>query len=233
MTMYCVNCGVKLGDAEKSCPLCATAVFHPDLPHPQGEPLYPADRLPAPQVSSRGGQIILTALFLIPLLICLQCDLLVKGSITWSGYVAGALITAYVTFVLPRWFRKPNPAVFCPVTFLSVLVYLLYINFAVEGNWFLTFALPVTCGVGLIFTAVAVLLRYLRRGRLYIFGGALMALGLFMVLVEYLLCVTFEPIRFYGWSVYPLTVLLILGGMLIFLAVNRGAREKMEKRFFI
>ena len=231
--MYCVNCGVKLGDAEKSCPLCGTAVFHPDLPQPQGEPLYPAERYPAPQVSSRGGQIILTALFLIPLLICIQCDLLVKGGITWSGYVSGALILAYVVLVLPQWFRRPNPTVFCPVNFLTAGLYLLYINHAVDGNWFLSFALPVTAGIGLICTAVAVLLKYLRRGRLYIFGGALMALGAFMVLVEYLLCITFEPIRFYGWSVYPMTVLLILGGMLIFLAVNRRAREKMEKRFFI
>lgn len=231
--MYCVNCGVKLGDAEKSCPLCGTAVFHPDLPQPQGEPLYPAERYPAPQVSSRGGQIILTALFLIPLLICIQCDLLVKGGITWSGYVSGALILAYVVLVLPLWFRRPNPAVFCPVNFLTVGLYLLYINHAVDGSWFLSFALPVTAGIGLICTAMTVLLKYLRRGRLYIFGGALMALGAFMVLVEYLLCITFEPIRFYGWSVYPMTVLLILGGMLIFLAVNRRAREKMEKRFFI
>ena len=231
--MYCVNCGVKLGDAEKSCPLCGTAVFHPDLPQPQGEPLYPAERYPAPQVSSRGGQIILTALFLIPLLICIQCDLLVKGGITWSGYVSGALILAYVVLVLPQWFRRPNPAVFCPVNFLTAGLYLLYINHAVDGSWFLSFALPVTAGIGLICTAMTVLLKYLRRGRLYIFGGALIALGAFMVLVEYLLCTTFEPIRFYGWSVYPMTVFLILGGMLIFLAVNRRAREKMEKRFFI
>ena len=231
--MYCVNCGVKLGDAEKSCPLCGTAVFHPDLPQPQGEPLYPAERYPAPQVSSRGGQIILTALFLIPLLICIQCDLLVKGGITWSGYVSGALILAYVVLVLPQWFRRPNPPVFCPVNFLTAGLYLLYINHAVDGSWFLSFALPVTAGIGLICTAMTVLLKYLRRGRLYIFGGALIALGAFMVLVEYLLCITFEPIRFYGWSVYPMTVFLILGGMLIFLAVNRRAREKMEKRFFI
>ena len=231
--MYCVNCGVKLGEAEKTCPLCATAVFHPDLPHPRGEPLYPADRPPVPQVSPRGGQIILTALFLIPLLICLQCDLLVKGSITWSGYVTGALITAYVVAVLPMWFRRPNPAVFCPVSFLAAGLYLLYINQVTTGDWFLSFALPVTAGVGIICTTVAVLLRYLRRGRLYIFGGALMALGAFMPLMELLLCVTFEPIGFYGWSVYPMTALLILGGMLIFLAINRRAREKMEKRFFI
>ena len=122
---------------------------------------------------------------------------------------------------------------FCPVNFLTAGLYLLYINWATDGSWFLSFALPVTAGIGLICTAMTVLLKYLRRGRLYIFGGALMALGTFMVLVEYLLCITFEPIRFYGWSVYPMTVLLILGGMLIFLAVNRRAREKMEKRFFI
>ena len=231
--MYCVNCGVKLGEAEKSCPLCATAVFHPDLPGPKGEPLYPAQRYPAPQVSSRGGQIILTALFLIPLLICIQCDLLVKGRITWSGYVAGALVTAYAVLVLPLWFRRPNPAVFCPVSFLAVGLYLLYINLVTGGNWFVSFALPVTAGVGLICTTVAVLLRYLRRGRLYIFGGAMMVLGAFMLLVEFLLCATFEVIRFYGWSLYPMTALMILGGMLIFLAVNRRAREKMEKRFFI
>lgn len=231
--MYCVNCGVKLGDAEKSCPLCGTAVFYPDIPRPQGEPLYPADRLPAPQVSSRGGQIILTALFLIPLLICLQCDLLVKGSITWSGYVAGALVTAYAVLVLPHWFRRPNPVIFCPVSFTVAALYLMYINFATEGNWFLSFALPVTAGVGLICTAVTALLRYLRRGRLYIFGGALIVLGSFMLLVEFLLCITFEPIRFYGWSLYPLSALVVLGGMLIFLAINRRAREKMEKRFFI
>ena len=231
--MYCVNCGVKLGDAEKICPLCSTAVFHPDLPRSQGEPLYPGERYPVPQVSSRGSQIILTALFLIPLLICIQCDLLVKGRITWSGYVAGGLITAYVLLVLPRWFRRPNPVVFCPVDFLTAGLYLLYINYAVDGDWFLSFALPVTGGLGLIFTAVTALLKYLRRGRLYIFGGAMSLLGVFMLLVEFLLCITFEPIRFYGWSLYPMTVLLILGGMLIFLAVNRRAREKMEKRFFI
>ena len=231
--MYCVNCGVKLGDAEKSCPLCGTAAFHPDIPRPQGEPLYPADRLPAPQVSSRGGQIILTALFLLPLLICLQCDLLVAGRITWSGYVAGALVTAYVLLVLPHWFRRPNPVIFCPVSFGVAALYLMYINYAVRGSWFLSFALPVTAGVGLISTAVTALLRYLRRGRLYIFGGAMIVLGAFMLLVEFLLCVTFTAIRFYGWSLYPLSALAVLGGMLIFLAVNRRARERMEKRFFI
>jgi ABC-type transport system involved in multi-copper enzyme maturation permease subunit len=98
--MYCVNCGVKLADSEQVCPLCATAVFHPDIRRREGEPLYPRDRNPGPQVSSRGAQIIATALFLLPLLVCLLCDLQLSGRVSWSGYVAGGLITGYVIFVL-------------------------------------------------------------------------------------------------------------------------------------
>lgn len=231
--MYCVNCGVKLADTEKTCPLCATAVFHPDIIRPEAEPLYPENKLPAPQVSSRGAQIIATAAFLLPMLICFQCDLLINRSLTWSGYVIGGLLTAYVIIVLPQWFRRPNPVVFCALDFLTTGLFLLYINFAARGNWFLTFAFPVTLFLGLLCTTVTALLRYVRKGALYIFGGAMIALGVFMPLMEYLLYLTFEPIRFFGWSFYPLSALAVLGGMLIFLALNRRAREKMEKKFFI
>ena len=231
--MYCVNCGVKLADTENKCPLCGVAVFHPDIQRPRAEPLYPEDRMPEPLRHSRGGQIILTALFLLPLLICLQCDLLIRGRITWSGYVAGALILSYVVLVLPQWFRKRNPVVFCPVDFAVAGLYLWYINFAADGDWFLSFGLPVVGFLGLLSTAVAALLRYVPRGALYTIGGGVLALGAFMPLMEYLLCLTFPPIRFLGWSLYPLTALVILGGTLIFLAINRRAREKMERKFFI
>lgn len=231
--MYCVNCGVKLADSEKTCPLCGTAVFHPDIQRPDGERLYPENKLPGYQVSSRGAQIITTALFLLPLLICLQCDIMIKGSITWSGYVAGALMFGYVVFVLPQWFRRPNPVVFCGCDFAAAGLFLLYINLATGGSWFLSFAFPVTGVVGLIITALVALLRYVRRGALYIVGGAALALGAFMPLMEFFLVITFPRIRFLGWSLYPLTALALLGGTLIFLAINRRAREKMERKFFI
>lgn len=231
--MYCVNCGVKLVDTEQSCPLCQTPVFHPDIRPQEAEPMYPKDRLPAAQVTSRGAQIIATAVFLLPMLICFQCDLLIQGRITWSGYVIGSLLCAYTVFVLPGWFRRPHPVIFCAAAFLAVGLFLCYINLATGGDWCLSFAFPVTGFMGLLATAVTALCRYLRRGKLFIIGGALMALGLFMPLMEYLLCVTFDSIRFFGWSLYPLTSLVIVGGTLIFLAINRRAREKMERKFFL
>ena len=65
----------------------------------------------------------------------------------------------------------------------------------------------------------------------YIFGGAFMVLGIFMLLIEYLLSITFA-LNLIGWSIYPLVVLLLFGGMLTFLGINSNIREKLERRFF-
>ncbi|MBE6982671.1 MAG: hypothetical protein E7435_00060 [Ruminococcaceae bacterium] len=231
--MYCVNCGVKLADTEKVCPLCGVIAYHPDIPQGRGEPLYPPYKYPERRVSPKGTKIIISTLFLIPLLITLLCDIQLNARITWSGYVIGGLIVAYVTFALPWWFQKPNPAIFLPCAFASVALYLLYISIYTEGYWFLSFALPVTVGVALIATAVTVLLWYLRKAALYIIGGAAIVTGLFIPLIEFLSYITFESIHFLGWSFYPMIVLVLLGGMLIFLAICRPARETMERRFFV
>lgn len=231
--MYCVNCGVKLADSQKKCPLCGTAAYHPDIPRPEGAPMYPENSMPAPQLKPRTAQIIASALFLLPMLITFQCDFRVSGGVTWSGYVIGALLTAYCVFVLPHWFRRPDPAVCCAVDFAAVGLYLLYINHVTAGDWFLTFALPVTAAFGLIFTVVTALLNRLRRGRIFVLGGTLGALGLFVLLIEVLLWITFAPVAFYGWSLYPMTVLLVLGLTLILLGANHRAREKIQRKFFM
>ena len=231
--MYCINCGVKLADTEKRCPLCGTVVFHPELNRPEAEPLYPQDQVPVPKVSSRIANVIVTAAFLLPILITLLCDLQMNGGVTWSGFVIGALVVGYVILVLPTWFRKPNPVIFVPCGFVAVGLYLLYISLATGGHWFLSFGFPVTGAVGLIVTTVVTLLRYVRRGRLYVFGGAAIALGAFMPVMELLMNLTFHFQKFKWWSLYPMIPLVLLGGVLIFLAAYRPARESMERKFFI
>lgn len=231
--MYCVKCGVKLADTEQNCPLCGTVVFHPDLDRNPEAPLYPARDLPSPGARSRAPQILMTLLFFLPLLTVLLCDLEFSRRITWSGYVVGALFVGYVVLILPAWFRSPNPVIFVPCSFAAAAIYLLYINFAVGGHWFLSFALPITGGTALIVTTVIVLLRNVRRGRLYIFGGASIAFGLLMLLLEFLMSITFDGIQFIGWSFYPMNALAMSGGFLIFLGIYRPARETMERLFFL
>lgn len=231
--MYCIKCGVELADTEKKCPLCQTVVFHPELEQPKGEALYPRESYPAQQVSSKAVHVVLITLFLLPAVITFLCDLQINDTVTWSGFVIGALALCYTLVVLPGWFKKPNPVVFVPCDFAAVGVYLLYIDLATAGGWFLSFALPVVGALGLIVTAVVTLCRYLRRGRLYVFGGALLALGAFMPLMGFLLNWTFFTPGFAFWSLYPTVALALLGGMLIYLAISRTARETMHRKFFI
>lgn len=231
--MYCVKCGVKLSDTEKKCPLCSTVPYHPEIKQSEAERLYPLNRKPVLKVSTFGIMMVITALFLTPAVITFLCDLKINGAVTWSGYVMGALFVTYCSLALPFWFRKPNPVIFVPCSFASVILFLLYISLTTGGNWFLSFAFPVAGGVGIIITAVVTLMRYTRGGVLYILGGAMVLLGAFMLLVEFLVIFTFRHVSFTGWFIYPMVPSVLFGGLLIFFAICRPARESLSRKFFI
>ena len=175
------------------------------------------------------GMIIL--LFLIPLLLCLFSDFHPDGRLDWFGYVAGGLALGYIVLALPLWFRNPNPVIFTPCNFAAAILYLWYIDLATQGNWFLTFALPTTAGFALIVCTVVTLLHYVKRGKLYICGGAFIGLGAWVLGIEYCLVHTFQ-LAFIGWSVYPLVVLGMFGANLIYLAINGAAREMLARKLF-
>ena len=184
--MYCVKCGVELADSEKVCPLCGTRAFHPDMPPQQGEPPYPPDPRPHMEEVSRSGVLfILTVLALLPAVLFILCDWRINGTIVWSGYASGGVALLYIMVALPLWFRRPNPVIFVPIDFAAIGLYLLYINFATGGHWFLSFAFPVTGAIGLLVTAMVTLLRYLPGGHLYVVGGGLILSGGLAVLIEF------------------------------------------------
>lgn len=232
--MYCIKCGVELADSEKNCPLCGLKVYHPELEKPKNiEYPYPKFEHLGEQVSRFGLMMMLTVIFVLPILLTLICDISINHTVSWSGYVIGGVITTYVLFILPTWFRRPNPVIFVPVDFATIGLFVLYIDLVNRGGWFLTFALPLISGIGMIVTAVVTLMRYLPNGVLYIIGGAMIAFGGFTVLIDHLVNITFHTGRGLFWSWYPLTVFAVLGLFLIFVAICRPVRESLKKKFFI
>ena len=183
----------------------------PDLPRSESEAPFPADNRVLPEDVNRSGVLfILTALTLLPAVLCIVCDWRINGSIVWSGYAAGGVALLYITVVLPLWFRHPNPVIFVPVDFAAIALFLLYINFAVGGHWFLSFAFPVTGAIALLVTAVVTFMRYVPGGALYIFGGALILTGGLNVLIESPAShITFGIEGMFVWSIYPLTVCVL------------------------
>ena len=230
--MYCANCGVKLADTEKRCPLCGTEAYHPNIERPEVTPLFPNDFVPKRELGKTSIHIVILTLFLIPIFVTLYCDYYLNHIITWSPYVIFALLSIYIIAILPFWFKKPTPAIFVPVDFLAIALFLLYINFATDGNWFLTLAFPLITYLGLAVTATSILLYYLKKGHLYVIGSFFIALGLYMNFIELFLVITFK-VSFYGWSIYPMIPLVLLGLAIIIISISRNARAVLTRKLHI
>lgn len=230
---YCIKCGVELADSEKECPLCHTAVIHPEVKSGDGEPLYPRDNHQKERVSNGGLLFIITVMYVCPAIIVALCDLKINSAITWSGFVISALLLVYVIVVLPIWFKKPNPVIFTPVDFGAVGLFLLYVNYHTNGDWFLSLAFPITGAVCIIVTTVVTLVKYVQKGYLYIFGGAIIATGALTMLIELMINVTFSISEFYFWSLFSFIPCFLLGMALIVIAICKPLKESLKQKFFI
>ncbi|MBQ3489913.1 MAG: hypothetical protein IJA86_04920 [Clostridia bacterium] len=230
--MYCIKCGVALADTEKHCPLCGTVVYHPELTQKEAPPTYPPYRKPKQRINRRGVLFLISVIYLILAAQLFVCEFSIFNTFHWSLYAVGGLIFSYIAVILPMWFYRPNPVIFVPCDFAAAALYLWFINELTNGDWFLTFACPIAFGTGLLTTAILALSRYLRKGKLFVFGGASVLVGALTVMIEILLSITFA-LRFYFWSVYPLIGFVLLGIALIIIGVCRPLRESLTKKFFV
>ena len=63
--MYCINCGVKLADTEKKCPLCNTAPCEASIQREPARALYPKNHYPEASVKRGAVNGTILILFLI------------------------------------------------------------------------------------------------------------------------------------------------------------------------
>ena len=228
--MYCVKCGVKLTDGAESCPLCGTPVWNP-ASGPERE-LYPCnypeqlfnERIPALAFIT----VVLCAICLSCLIACLKTF----GSVAWSGYVMLGIAAVYVMAFLPMWFRHPHPLIFVPVGFAAACVYLLYINEIAGGHWFLSFAFPAVMLVCVLTTGTIALYRYVKKGKLIITGGLLIAIGGASMLLELFQHITFGT-EMFTWSLYSVSAFGVFGAFLILAGLIPHWRDYLERKFFL
>ena len=230
--MYCIKCGVELSDGQEICPICNTRVYHPDLPV-QASPTYPKRDFASEAFNRQGLLLAITLLLSIPLLLPLVFDVIWHAQSTWSGFVTGGVVLGSVVFLLTLWFKRPNPAVFVPCDFAALLLYLFYIDLQINGGWFWGFALPVTATLGVIVTATATLSHYCKGAGLYIWGGGIIGVGIWTVLIEFLIFSTFAVRSAVWWSLCSFLSLFLLGMLLIVVAIIKPLKESLYKIFFI
>ena len=231
--MYCVRCGVRLQDGAAFCPLCHTPVRDPD-----GEPEKKAEEKNYPDTLPRHhNEVDLPTLFfltalaalviVVELLVCIR----LYGELRWGGFAAGGVLLFYIIAVLPFWFRKPFPEIFVPVDFLAAGVFVWYVAFATGGSWYWSFAFPLIAISGGLTVGLLCLLKYVKRGKIFILGGFLVLLGGFMLLIELFEHITFQTPMFL-WSIFPMAGFLTAGLFLLIAGMIRPLHRALAKRFF-
>ena len=229
--MYCVKCGVRLLDGVARCPLCQTPVWNPDEAL-AAEPSF-SDRYPIPPESRRYPilaflTVLLLAVNLSTLILCLT----LYGRVSWSGYVMSACAVVYFSFIFPFWFKRREPLIFVPLAFLYISGYLLYICLYTGGDWFLSFAFPVTMIVGALTTASVALFRGGKRRRLIKTGGLLVAIGCSTMLIEFFEALSFGT-KMFLWSLYPVCAFSLIGLFLILCGLIPPWRAYVERKLFL
>ena len=85
-------------------------------------------------------------------------------------------------------------------------------------------------GSGILLSSVIVRY-YVRRGILYIAGGAFILIGLYALFIEWLINRNFSVSDKILWAYYPMIAFVLIGIMLIIIAIVKPLRESLRKRF--
>lgn len=229
--MYCVQCGVKLADGEKSCPLCGIPVMFPGLtdmdPHLKYSDRYPRENEHGKYALLGFLTAVAAVVCLVSLIVCLRSF----GGVSWSGYVMLGTALAWIILIFPFWFRRPNPFIFLPVDFAAACGFLLYICLYNRMNWFLSFAFPVTALLcGLTLTGTALFLN-IKKDRIFVAGGLFIAIGGSCMLAELFAHITFR-IPMFLWSLYCVSFFGAIGLFLIIGGMIPPLRAFLERKLF-
>lgn len=230
---YCVNCGVELEAGAKKCPLCDTEIINPREHVCSQTSPYPV-YTPTPKQQIKRSTIVslITLILLLPDFLTVLSDYSINRSITWSGYVLMSILCVYLLIVLPIILKK-HMSVCISLMSLSVLVFLIYIEYKTGGKWFLSFALPAVTAIA-VFIVVMVLLRKENKiTPLTVVSLSMIFTGAYCVLLEFLINATFGICETFAWSFYPAVTFLILAIAIFFIQKNKPLVEKLEKKFFL
>jgi len=188
-----------------------------------------------PRAEKQSGKFLVIGLVTVVLiaasLSCLIFCLKTAGNAGWGGIAALGMALAWVCFVLPVCFPRWRPMIFLPIDFACIAGYLLYICANTGGNWFLSFAFPVTMIAGALTIAGVAMMRYIVQGRLRLMSLLVIAIGLSFMLVEFFQHITFGTPMF-TWSLYCMSAFCLLGLFLFIASFIPPLRAYLRRKFF-
>ena len=232
---YCVNCGVQLGESEKSCPLCGVSVQNPRRPFdPEAPRPYPQL---AEHFSSRNERrhaaALFTVLLLLPAVICFAVNIIYNETVSWSLYVAGSSLMLWF-FIVPLYLLEKSRLLFAAILDALALTGFLWLCATLTGgSWFVPLALPITGMLlaGVIFLALLAARKLMHR--IYLGAVASLLTGAFLVGLEVVVdAYTTGAVRL-DWSLYLIPAVVLIAALFALVARKRRIKEELRRRLHL
>ena len=232
---YCVNCGVKLEQSLKTCPLCQTPVINPNELN-----IHAISNTSGPFSSTIGEVepmkkhdigLWLTLVFGSTALACGILNLFVFDHNYWSIPVIGACVIMWILFC-PRMFFPQIPIYLNLIaSSVSVIFYEFSITFMTDyDDWFFELVLPITLVIMILVALFGILYKFV--------SSSLIASALYLFIDVALLSVAIECLidHFIGvdvkvfWSAIVFSVCAVISVALIAILSIKRLRETVKKR---
>ena len=226
---YCVNCGVKLKNSEKVCPLCNTEVINPKKE--EYKPVYSGTIEEYKQINYKYVCKLITFILLIISLITMFCDLLISKKITWSIYVLVSIIylDSKLSFFLFK--RKSIPLIIELFASEILMFVIAYLNNGL--HWFLYLVCPFIFVVLLYIILFIFVFSNKKYDLLKRFSVSFAFISILLLIIE--ACIDlfkYEKIIF-NWSIYAVLPITIISTIIFLISYNKKLIDEIKQRIFI
>ena len=232
---YCVQCGVKLEQSLKSCPLCHTPVINPNELNtsnlPDGIGPFATEKGEVEPMKKHDIGLWLTLVFGSTASACGILNLFVFNHSYWSIPAIGACIILWL-FFCPRMFFPQIPIILnLSVSAISIIFYQLAITLMTENDrWFFEIALPITLFLMGLVALSGICYKYVAKSLLATVLYFFMDVGILSVVIEYRVDIFLGQGFHIFWSAIVFSVCAVISVALIAILSMKRLRETVRKR---
>jgi hypothetical protein len=224
----CKNCGVDLGEGNDICPLCDPEETEP------GKIKSPADLFRVSRKETARHLYEMTILLLVSgIIITVAIDAVFRRGMSWS-LTSTTCIGYVIAMVSGIYFFYRKPYLMITVSGASTMIFLWLIDMITGGSrWFMSMAFPMVAAATVL-TVTVIFLNSLSRYRgLNLLATILLALAIFLVVIEYLtdmlLTSEFTP----QWSVVTAASLVIISLIFVFIHFRLKRGRSLGRMFHV
>lgn len=232
---YCVQCGVKLEQSLKTCPLCHTPVINPNEliagALPSGVSPFSTVKGEVEPMKKYDIGLWLTLVFGSTAIACGILNLFVFNHNYWSIPVIGACIVMWI-FFCPRMFLPQIPITLnLAISAVSIIFYQLAITLMTEDDrWFFKIALPITLVLMGLVALSGICYKFVAKSLMATVLYFFIDVGILSVVIEYFIDTFLGGSFHIFWSAIVFSVCSVISIALIAILSMKRLRATVQKR---